>query len=107
MVEQRLFHRIERDRPVFELIGLAVTAAASIGGYLQSRRFVRRRLTYVEAVQKPGAAVVAGVGAALVALPVVAFLPLIGAGTACLFGAGVGTGVAAGARDLRKRISGY
>jgi hypothetical protein len=90
---------------VFELIGLIATGVFSVGGYLQSRRFVRKRLTYVEAVQKPGAAVVAGVGAALVAMPVVALLPLVGGGTALLFGAGVGTGVAAGAKDLRRRIS--
>ena len=90
---------------MFELIGLIATGVVSVGGYLQSRRFVRKRLTYVEAIQKPGAAVVAGVGAALVAMPVVALLPLVGGGTALLFGAGVGTGVAAGAKDLRRRIS--
>ena len=106
MVEQWPFHRIEKDRTVFELIGLIATGAVSIGGYLQSRHFVRR-LTYVDAIRKPGAAVVAGAGAALVAMPVVALLPLVGGGTALLFGAGVGAGVAAGARDLRKRISGF
>ena len=90
---------------MFELIALIATGAVSIGGYLQSRRFVRRRLTYVEMIHKPGAAIIAGAGAALVALPVVALLPLVGTGTAMLFGAGVGTGVAAGARDVRKRIS--
>ena len=89
---------------MFELIGLIATGVVSVGGYLQSRRFVRRRLTYVEAVRKPGAAVVAGVGAAVVAMPVVALLPLIGGGTALLFGAGVGAGVAAGAKDIRRRI---
>ena len=90
---------------MFELIGLIVTGVAAVGGYVQSRRFVRKRLTYVDAIRKPGAAVVAGVGAAVVALPVVALLPLVGGGTALLFGAGVGTGVAAGVKDLRRRIS--
>ena len=89
---------------MFELIGLIATAAASIGGYLQSRRFVRRRLSYVEMVQKPVAALAAGGAAAVVALPVVGLLPLVGTGTAILFGVGVGTGVAAGARDLRRRL---
>jgi hypothetical protein len=92
---------------VFEIIGLLATAAASIGGYVQSRRFVRHRLTYVDLVQRKGAAVVAGGAAALLALPVVGLLPLVGAGTAVLFGAGVGAGVAAGAKDVRRRLPGY
>ena len=90
---------------MFELIGLIATGAVSIGGYLQSRHFVRKRLTYLDMIHKPRAAVIAGAGAALVAMPVVWVLPLVGTGTAMLFGAGVGTGVAAGARDVRKRIS--
>ena len=89
---------------MFELLSLFATAAVSIGGYLQTRRFVRRRLTYVDLVQKPGAAVIAGGAAAVIALPVVAILPLVGGATALLFGAGVGAGVAAGARDVRRRI---
>ena len=89
---------------MFDLIAFVATAAVSVGGYLQTRRFVLRRLTYVDMVQKPGAAVIAGGAAAVVALPVVAILPLVGAGTALLFGAGVGAGVAAGARDVRRRI---
>jgi len=31
-------------------------------------------------------------------------LPLVGTGTALLFGLGVGAGVSSGARDIRKRI---
>lgn len=89
---------------MFELIGLIATAGASIGGYLQSRRFVRRRLSFVDFVQKPAAAIAAGGAAAVVALPVVALLPLVGTGTAVLFGVGVGAGVAAGARDVRRRL---
>ena len=38
---------------------------------------------------------------------VVGLLPLVGAGTAVLFGAGVGAGVAAGAKDVRRRLPGY
>lgn len=89
---------------MFELIGLIATGAATAGGYLQSRGFVRRRLKYVDLVQRGGAPLVAGVGAAVLAAPVVAILPLVGAGTALLFGAGVGAGVAAGARDIRRRL---
>ena len=87
---------------VFELISLAATASATIAGYLGSRRFVRGRLRFVDAVQKPGVAVVAGVAAAAVAVPVVAVLPLVGLGTAALVGAGVGTGVSHGVRDIRR-----
>lgn len=92
---------------MFELITILITAGASVGGYIQSRRFVRRRLGYVDAIQKPAAPVVAGGAAALVALPVVGLLPLVGIGTAMLFGAGVGMGVAAGVRDVRRRLPGY
>jgi hypothetical protein len=89
---------------VFELLGLVATAAATAGGFLQSRRFVQRRLRYVDLVKKPVAALAAGGAATVVALPVVALLPLVGTGTAILFGAGVGAGVAAGARDIRRRL---
>jgi hypothetical protein len=83
------------------LLGLVATGAATAAGYLQSRRFVRGRLRFVDAVQKPTAPLVAGAAATAIALPVVAVLPLVGLGTAVLFGAGVGTGVAHGARDVR------
>jgi hypothetical protein len=85
------------------LIGFAVTVAAAVFGYLQSRSFVRRRLAYVDAVQGGAAPVVAGVAAALLAAPLVALLPLVGGGTAILFGGAVGAGVSAGARDTRRR----
>jgi hypothetical protein len=54
-----------------DLIWVGVTGAASIFGYIQSRRFVRRKLRFVDAVQKPVAPVVAGGTAALLAAPVV------------------------------------
>ena len=85
------------------LLTLAAAIAASAFGYLQSRRFVRRRLAYVDAVHNSVAPVLAGAAAFAVALPVVGILPLIGAGTALLFGAGVGAGVSAGSRDTRQR----
>jgi hypothetical protein len=92
---------------VFAFIGLMAGIASSIAGYVQSRRFVRHRLKYVQAVQKPTAGLIAGGVAAAVALPVVALLPLVGIGTALLFGAGVGAGVSAGARDLRRRLAAH
>jgi hypothetical protein len=41
----------------------------------------------------------------LIAAPVVWLLPLIGKGTAILFGLGVGAGVSSGAKDIRKRLA--
>ncbi|HEV2147277.1 MAG TPA: hypothetical protein VGR37_07725 [Longimicrobiaceae bacterium] len=87
---------------MLELIGLAATAAATAGGYFQSRAFVRRRLRFVDAVQRGSAPLLAGAAATAAAVPAVALLPLVGAGTAVLFGVGVGAGVAAGARQIRR-----
>ena len=88
---------------MFELIIIAVTAAVPLGAFAFTRRFVRERLRYVDAVQKKRAAILAGGVAAVAAAPVVALLPVVGAGTAVLFGGGVGFGVFKGARDVRGR----
>src|SRR3954466_2808769 len=93
-----------RHTVVFELIGFAATTAATGFGYFQSRHFVKTKLRFVDAAQSSKAPVIAGAGAALVAVPVVALLPLVGVGTAILFGLGVGAGVAAGAREIRHRL---
>ena len=85
------------------MLTLAAAIAALAFGYIQTRGFVRRRLAYVDAVQGVAAPVLAGAAAFVVALPVVGLLPLVGGGTALLFGAGVGAGVSAGARDTRRR----
>ena len=77
------------------MLWLAVTAAALVGGFMLSRNFVRRRLRYVDAIQKPSAPLIAGVVAAAVVAPVAA-LPLITVGTAVAFGVGVASGVASG-----------
>lgn len=86
---------------MFELIGLAATGVLTAVGYFKTRDFVQRRLRFVEFVQKGFAPVVVGAGAAVVAVPAVALLPIVGVGTAILFGAGVGAGVAAGAHRIR------
>ncbi len=83
---------------------LASVAVASIvfillkGG---TRRFVRNRLRYVDAVQKGSAPYLAGGAVFLASLVIVAVLPLVGLGTAVTVALAVGTGVAAGARDIR------
>lgn len=86
------------------VISLIVAAAASILGYWQTRKFVRRRLAYVDAIQGTYAPLLAGIGTGVVALPLTWALPLVGTGTALVFAAGVGLGVAAGARDIRRRL---
>ena len=78
------------------MIGLIIGAAAFAGGFLSTRNFTRRRLRFVDAVQRPAAPLVAGAVATVVALPIAGLLPLITAGTAIAFGAGVGGGVASG-----------
>ncbi len=82
------------------LIVLLVAGGATVFGYLGTRRFVRDRLRYVDAINTGKAPWVAGGAAVLLAAPVVWVLPFVGAGTALLFGAGVGTGFAAGRRDV-------
>jgi len=46
----------------------------------------------------------AGLGAAMLASPVVALLPLVGGGTALAFGLSVGVGVVNGQRDIRRAL---
>ena len=77
------------------LLGLVVTAAALVGGFIISRNFVRRRLRFVDAIQRPSAPLIAGVAVAAVALPV-ALLPVVTIGTAVALGVGVAGGVASG-----------
>lgn len=91
---------------VFILSFLASTALAIVG-YSQARAFVLGRLRYVDAIHSRLAPIIAGAGAALLALPLVAILPFVGAGTALSFGISVGLGVHAGSRDVRRRLSGY
>jgi hypothetical protein len=80
------------------MIGLLLGAAALGGGFLAARRFVRRRLRFVDAVQRPAVPLLAGLVATAVALPVAA-LPIVTVGTAVAFGVGVAGGVASGRRQ--------
>lgn len=87
---------------MFELVALGVTLGSAIVGYFAARRFVSERLRYVDAVQRPLVPVAIGIGAAIVATPIVWLLPLVGTGTAIIFGASVGVGVAAGRRAIQR-----
>ncbi len=79
------------------MLGFLIGIAALGGGFVATRNFVRRRLRFVDAVQKPAAPLIAGIAAAAVALPVAA-LPLVTVWTAAAFGVGVAGGVASGRR---------
>jgi ABC-type microcin C transport system permease subunit YejB len=88
------------------LLSFLLSTVVAIVAYAQARNFVTRRLRYVDAVQTAIAPFIAGVAAALIAVPFTA-LPLIGVGTALTFGLAVGAGVAAGARDVRRSLPRY
>ena len=81
------------------MLELLIAGAVGVFGHLKSRRFVGRRLRYTTIVEKPALGLWAGVGATVLAAPVVAVLPFVGAGTAIAIGAGIGTGVALGVKD--------
>ena len=85
---------------MFFMITVLIALIAGFVGYAQTRRFVSSRLRYVDAAQNRMLPFLAGIGATLLALPLV-FLPFVGAGTAVLLGLGVGTGAAVGAKDVR------
>ncbi len=87
---------------MLELIGIGIAGAAAVYGHIRSRKFTRKRLRYTSWVEKPWLGIAGGVAAAVLAAPVVGIVPLVGTGTALLFGAGVGTGVALGARDAKE-----
>jgi len=91
-------------RAVGGLLGIAITVGVTLFGYWQARQFTQNKLRFVDGVHRAFVPVMVGVAAALIAAPVTWLLPLVGTGTALLFGGGVAMGVAAGARDIRKRI---
>jgi len=89
---------------MFTFISMALALVVAALGYFQAKSFVQSKLRFVDAVHHFAAPILAGVAALLIATPVVWLLPLVGKGTAILFGLGVGAGVSSGARDIRKRI---
>ncbi len=89
---------------MFGLLGLGIAAAAGIVGHMRARSFVGRRLRFTSIVEKPSLGLAAGAVATAVALPVVALLPVVTVTTAIVFGAGVGTGAALGAKDAKRPL---
>lgn len=95
------------------MFGLVMALAASFAiswiGYGAARRFVRERLRYVDAALTPVAAIVAGLGAALVFVPVFSLIHaipligwLVGSGTGVVLGISVGLGARSGALDVKR-----
>ena len=87
---------------MFELLGAGIAGIVGVYGHIKSRKFVGKRLRYTGLVEKPLIGLWAGVATTVVAAPLVAVLPIVGAGTAIAVGAGVGTGVALGVRDTKE-----
>jgi len=78
---------------------VGLTGVATGVAYVWTKGFVRRRLRFVDAVQRPLAPVVAGVVAAALAVPIAGLLPVVTAASGVLIGAGVGAGVANGRKE--------
>lgn len=87
------------------LLSFAIALILAITVHGATRRFVRDRLRYVEAVRKGIAPWLAGGAALLISAPVMALLPVVGIGTALSVGLAVGMGVANGARDIKAGTS--
>ena len=82
------------------LLSLAIAVAVATVFHRQARKFVRGRLRYVDVIQRAAAPWVAGAATfGLTAL--FTALPFVGLGTALTAGLAVGSGVAAGVRDIR------
>lgn len=86
------------------VIGFISSAAAVTIGYTQAKSFTTQRLRFVDGIQRLRAPILAGLAAAVLATPITWILPFVGGGTALLFGFSVGTGVASGAREVRRRL---
>ncbi len=91
---------------MFPMIAFAFTLIAAYFGFTVTRRFVRDRLKFVDGVKKSHIPWMVGTVVALVALPFAWFIPLVSGGAALALGVGVGTGIAAGNRDVRRSMPG-
>ena len=87
------------------ILSFAIASVIAIVMHSAARRFVRNRLRYVDAVQKAIVPWAAGGAAFLLGALLVPVLPIVGIGTAITAALAVGTGVAAGAKDIRQGIS--
>ncbi len=84
------------------ILSFAIATVLAIVLHSAARRFVRNRLRYVDAVQKTIVPWAAGGAAFLVGVLLVPVIPIVGIGTAITAALAVGSGVAAGAKDIRQ-----
>lgn len=82
------------------LVSIAITLAVTSFGFAVARRYVRDRLKFVDAVQTVKAPIIAGLVGWALFMPLT-ILPLVGVGTAIVFGLSVALGVRAGAKDIK------
>jgi hypothetical protein len=84
------------------MITFLIALALAVFGHRIARHFVRDRLRFVDAAQRASAPWLAGGGALLIGAIVSWLVPGLGVVTALAFALAIGTGVAAGARDVRQ-----
>jgi hypothetical protein len=89
-------------RGLFNLIGLVISVGAGLFAFGLAREYVRQRLRFVDAVRHPLAPWMAAIGALVIAAPIVWLLPIVGGGTALIFGAATGLGTASGVKALKR-----
>jgi hypothetical protein len=82
------------------MIELLLAGGAAYAGFRYTKKFVVRKLRFVPTARKKATPWIAGAGAAIVAAPFAAALPLITGFTAAAFGAGVFGGVKSGSKEL-------
>lgn len=82
-------------------VSTAITIAAGLAGFFWTRRFVARRMRFVDAVYSPAAPFIIAALAMLIAWPVSA-LPLVTATASAIFGIGAGLGTISGVKSLRR-----
>ena len=88
------------------LVSIGISLAVTGFGFAVARRYVRDRLKFVDAIHTMKAPIIAGLVGWAIFMPLTMF-PLIGVGTAIVFGLSVGLGVRAGAKDIKiGRLSG-
>ncbi|TDJ48634.1 MAG: hypothetical protein E2O48_02150 [Gemmatimonadetes bacterium] len=86
------------------MITFVFLAAAGAGmgiSYIKIRDFVRDRLRFVDAAQRKSTPWLVGVAAGFAAAVLVPFLPVLGGGTAIVFGIVTGTAVRSGQKQVK------
>jgi hypothetical protein len=91
----------------YMILSFVISTALVMLAFAQTRNFVTRRLRYVDAVQNAIAPWIAGLGAAAISMPILAWIPYVGVGTSLSIGLAVGLGVASGAREVRHTLPRY